>query len=129
MSNTREYDLSNSGSYSGPKPDESPVEESRMSVLIRETNHEADVHIQNVWETDFGLKVGVVSKKKYAEIFSDELEWEDHHQKWDTKRTSGTDMWEVDLDSVFDVAMLFSARQADVTISPEVADAYVENVV
>ncbi len=151
--NATEYNLSDAESYQGPKSqaktDETNsdttneskgtpnrTETSRkadvlardMSVIVRETDHECDIHIQNVWETDFGKKVGVVSKKEYADIFSDQLDWDHHHQKWSSERTENTDMWEVDLDSVFAVVSLLAARDVDVTITDEVLTAYRQQI-
>lgn len=134
MGDTDEYSLHESKEYRGPEHGSQPnyanqhnttaKQQSTMSILLRETDHNADIHIKEVWETDFDKKVGVVSKKEYADIFSEELDWNEHHQKWDTERTGGTDMWEIDLSSVMYVAVLFADRGVDITIDDEVFNAY-----
>jgi len=140
MSDVEEYSLHANNEYCGPEHGSRPSYEesdqqevnstqSIMSLLLRETDHETEIHIKEVWSTDFEYKAGIVSKKEYSDIFSEELEWDDHHQKWDTERTSGTDMWEIDLSSVFDVALLFLDRGVDVTIDDEVREAYMRECV
>lgn len=130
MSDVEEYSLHASKEYSGPEhgsqSDYRSQEQAIMSILLRETDHNAEIHVKQLFDTDFGKKVGVVSKKEYADIFSEELEWNQHHQKWDTERVGGTDMWEVDLSSLFDVAALFIARGVDVTVCDEAMQAYRE---
>jgi len=95
-----------------------------MPIIVRSTEHQSDVHIAEVWETRFEMKMGVQSKKEYKEIFTDELSWEDHHPKWSSERVSGTQMWEVDLSALFDVILLFSERDVDVTVADEVLESY-----
>ena len=107
---------------SGSMPD--PVQEG-TGIILRPTSHEEDVHFTNVWETKWDeKKVGVQSKRELSYIFSDELEWERHHQKWTSDRVKNTDMWEIDLSSVFFVACVFLQEGHTVTIDDEVWAAF-----
>jgi hypothetical protein len=108
---------------------ESQVSEGEvMTAIIRQTRSEAEVHFQNVWQTNWGTKVGVKSKPEYSDIFSEELEWDVAHQKWNTDRVQDTEMWEIDASAVFYVASVFSIRDIDLTIDDEVHTAYIEAV-
>lgn len=107
---------------SGPMPD--PVQEG-SGIILRPTSHEEDVHFVEVWETKWDeKKVGVRSKRELSYIFSDELEWERHHQKWKSDRVKNTDMWEVDLSSVFYLACFFLQEGHTVTIDDKVWSAF-----
>lgn len=101
-------------------------EEAIMGAILRSTDHETEIHFQNVWQTDFGLKVGVTSTKQHKDIFND-LEWEKSHHRWKTERVENTEMWEVDLDAVFYVAAVFFDHDVDVTIEDSVLEAYIEH--
>ena len=93
-------------------------------IILRPTSHEADVHFCNVWSTDWEKKIGVKSKREYSYIFSDELEWERSHHRWESDRVEDTDMWEIDLDSVFYVACVCLQEGLTVTIDDDVWAGY-----
>lgn len=119
-SETEEFDIS------GTMPD---PPDGVDALIIRETNHESDVHFCNVWDTEWDeKKVGVKSQKKYADIFSEKLDWERSHHRWGSERVEDTDMWEIDLDSVFYVACAFVDDGADVTIDQEVWMAFINDL-
>lgn len=98
-----------------------------MTAIIRDTDLEGDVHFQKVWESDFGPKVGVKSQPEFSEVF-DQLDWEKSHHKWNSDRVTGTDMWEVDLDSIMYVAFYFVREDIDVTIDDEVREKYLRQM-
>lgn len=97
------------------------------NTILRPTSHDGSVHFKQVWESDWDeRKVGVQSKRKFSYVFSEELEWEEHHQRWGSERVEDTDMWEIDLSSVFYVACVFLEEGETVTISDEVWKAYLK---
>lgn len=101
----------------------------KNGLIIRPTGHEADVHFENVWESEFNeKKVGVRSQKKYAFIFQDKLDWERSHHRWESDRVQDTDMWEIDLEAVFYVVCGFTDEGADVTVDKEVWRAFVNDL-
>lgn len=106
--------------------EEVPSPELTMTAIMRETDHKGELHFQNVWQTDFGPKVGVESKPEYSEVFN-ELDWEKAHHKWNSDRVSDTNMWEVDLDAVMYVSFYFVRNQIDVTIDDEVREKYLRS--
>lgn len=108
--------------------DTESIPEKSMTSLLRQTGAQADVHFQNVWQTKWETKVGVSSKKEYADVFSEELDWDISHHKWNSDRVQDTDMWEIDAEALFYVVTVFSMKGIDVTISDEVRDAYLEAV-
>ena len=98
-------------------------------MIIRPSGHTADVHFQNVWESEFNeKKVGVKSQKEYAFIFQDKLDWERSHHRWETERVEDTDMWEIDLQAVYYVVCAFVDEGVDVTVSDEVWRAFVNEL-
>lgn len=104
-----------------PKPTKSKSEINEiMPLILRETDHVAEIHFKQVWETDYETKVGVTSKKQYAHIFSEKIDWERAHQRWSSERVDDTDMWEVDLDQAFYVAAMFADEGVEVTFADEV---------
>lgn len=122
--------------YSPSKEDrkavEDPVEERDIGgdsldevamTIIRNSDHEADIHFKIVWDTKFGPKVGVTSTKEHADVF-EELDWDEAHHKWSSERTKGTEMWEVDLDSLMYVAFYFVRNDYDVTFEDQVRKNY-----
>jgi len=110
---TKQTDIS--GSMPEPKGEQG-------ALILRKTSHTADVHFKNVWVSDFGeKKVGVVSSPEFSDIFSDVLNWDDTHHRWNSDRVKDTEMWEVDLQAVFLVASVFiDMEDVDVTIDEEV---------
>lgn len=102
-------------------------EENHMTSITRETGSEAEVHITNVWESKWGVKVGVRSKKEYSYVFSDELNWNFSHHKWNTPRVEDTDLWEIDLDALWYVVSVFVSEDIDVTVDDEVRERYVKS--
>lgn len=98
-------------------------------LIVRPSGHKADVHFENVWESEFNeKKVGVWSQKKYAFIFQDKLDWERSHHRWETDRVQDTKMWEIDLEAVFYVICAFADEGADVTVDDEVWRAFVNEL-
>lgn len=98
-------------------------------LIIRPSGHEADVHFENVWDSEFNeKKVGVRSQKKYAFIFQDKLDWDRSHHRWESDRVKDTKMWEIDLDSVFYVVCAFADEGADVTVNEDVWRAFVNEL-
>ena len=111
-------DETSENDISGQMP-EPKVEQS--SLLLRLTGHNADVHFTNVWINDYNeKKVAVKSRREYSYIFSDELEWEKSHHRWNSKRVEDTKMWEIDLKALFYVACVFINENAEVTIDEQV---------
>lgn len=111
-------------------PEEMPDAVDKMTgLVVRPTGHEAGVHIKDVWESEYGeLKVGVKSKREYAEIFSEKLDWDRSHHRWNSERVEDTDMWEIDLDALFYVICAFVDENADVTVDDEVWRAFVNEL-
>lgn len=102
--------------------------DSNMTTIVRKTSSQADVHFQNVWQTKWETKVGVLSKPEFSDMFSEEIEWEIAHQKWNTDRVKDTDMWELDASAVYYVVSKFADDGVDVTVSDEVHEAYLSAV-
>lgn len=98
--------------------------ENQDKILLRRTGHKADVCFVKVWENEWEKKVGVLSKREYADVFSDELDWDKSHHRWNSDEVKDTDMWEVDLSALFYVASAFIDRDLDVTIAAEVFKEY-----
>lgn len=94
-----------------------------MTIVLRNSNYAADVHVAELWRTQFGLKVGIKSKPEYSDVFN-ELDWEKAHHKWSTERTEDTDMWEVDFDALLYVLFYFLKNDIDVTIEEEIREEY-----
>ena len=119
-SQTEELDIS------GEMPEE--IDEV-SGILIRGTDFEGDVRFCNVWDSDWDeKKVGVQSEKKYAHIFQDKLDWDRSHHRWNSERVQDTEMWEIDLGSVFYVACAFVDEGVDITIDDEVWRAFVNDL-
>lgn len=115
----------NQNDISGEMPD--PVE-GGDGIILRPTSHQEDVHFKKVWESKWNeKKVGVKSSREFSYIFSDELEWEDHHQRWTSERVEDTDMWEIDLSSVWFVACFFLQEGCSVTIDDSVWAEYMSS--
>lgn len=107
--------------------DERDIEEQSLDevamTIIRNSDHEADVHFKKVWDTKFGPKVGITSTKEHADVF-DELDWNKAHHKWGSERVEDTNMWEADLDSLMYVAFHFVRQGYDVTVDDQVRKNY-----
>lgn len=108
-----------------PTNDRQPTNDTPMTAIIRTSDYEGDVHVAELFETDFGRKVGIISKPEYSDVFN-ELDWDTAHHKWDTERTKGTDMWEVDLDALLYVTFHFLKHDVDVTVDDDIREAYLE---
>lgn len=119
------------------RPDvEDPVSESEieacpntdsMTAVIRSSDYEGDVHIKTLWQTQFGPKVGIKSDPEYADVFN-RLDWEIAHHKWNSQRTKGTEMWEVDLDALMYVCFFFVEQGVDVTIEDDIREKYIDEM-
>lgn len=98
-----------------------------MTAIIRSSDYEGDVHVDTLWETKFGPKVGIKSQPEYADVFN-ELDWERAHHKWASERTENTEMWEVDLDALMYVCFFFLDEGVDVTIDDGIRESYLEHL-
>lgn len=103
---------------------ESPEE--AMTAILRTSDYEGDVHVDTLWETNFGPKVGIKSQPEYAEVFN-ELDWEKAHHKWNSERVTDTEMWEVDLDALMYVCFFFLNEGVDVTIDDDIREQYIRS--
>lgn len=107
-----------------PKPE--PDSTGDMTAILRTSDYEGDVHVDQIWDTNFGPKVGIQSEPEYAEVFNN-LDWEKAHHKWNSERVTDTEMWEVDLDALMYVCFFFLNEGVDVTIDDGIREAYMRH--
>lgn len=100
------------------------VDANDMNVILRTSEHESDVHFSEVWDTKWGMKVGVDSPKEASDVFSEKLDWDTSHHKWKSPRVKDTKKWEVDLEALFYVAVVMLNQGYKVSVDDDALTEY-----